>query len=271
MPKTILMCPPEHFDIEYEINPWMRLDNRVRPEVARNEWQKLHDIYSQRLGWEVLLLEPVEHLPDMVFTANGALVIDGKVALPRFRHPERQGETPYFEVWFRAQAFEAMFTPVHDFEGEGDALLWNDIVFAGFPWRSDKRAHAELREFFGRRVVSLQLTDARFYHLDTAFTIVDQETVALYPKAFTPESLRTVRELVPSVIEATDADAMAYGLNAVSDGRSIVLSDRAADLIATYRRRGMDVHPTPIGEFQKSGGGAKCLSLELRPFNGVTQ
>jgi N-dimethylarginine dimethylaminohydrolase len=271
MPKTILMCPPEHFDIEYEINPWMHIDNRVQPDLATQQWQRLRDTYSERLGWEVRVLEPVEHLPDMVFTANGALVIDEQVALPRFRHPERQGETPYFEAWFREQGYEAIFMPLHDFEGEGDALLWNDTIFAGFPWRSDRRAHSELSEFFGKPVVSLQLTDARFYHLDTAFTIVDAETVALYPKAFASESLRTVRELVPNVIEARDEDAMAYGLNAVSDGHSIVLSDRAANLIATYRERGMDVYPTPIGEFQKSGGGAKCLSLELRRSNPTTQ
>jgi N-dimethylarginine dimethylaminohydrolase len=267
MPKTILMCPPEHFDIEYEINPWMCIDNRVQPDIARAQCQKLHNIYSERLGWEVQILEPVKDLPD---TANGALVIDGKVALPRLRHPERQGETPYFEAWFRERDFEALFTPVHDFEGEGDALPWNDIIFAGFPWRSDRRSHTELADFFGRRVVSLQLTDARFYHLDTALTVVDRDSAALYPRAFTAESLSAVRELVPNVIEATGEDAIAYGLNAVSDGRSIVLSDRAADQITTYRGRGMNVQPTPIGEFQKSGGGAKCLSLELRP-NGATR
>jgi len=264
MPKKILMCPPEFFDIEYEINPWMHVDMPVRPDVARTQWHALHALYTERLDWEVRLVDPVAGLPDMVFTANGGLVIDGKVALPQFRQPERQGETAHFERWFRASGYADLFRPVHDFEGEGDALLWNDTLFVGYPWRSDKPAHAELARFFDREVIGLQLADARFYHLDTAFAVVDRHTVALYPKAFTPESLERVRLIVPEVIEATDADALAYGLNSMSDGESIVISDRATGLMEIYRRRGMNVCPTPIGEFQKSGGGVKCLSLELR-------
>jgi N-dimethylarginine dimethylaminohydrolase len=216
------------------------------------------------LRWEVELLEPVSGLPDMVFTANGGLVIDGKVALPCFRQPERQGETAVFEAWFRSQGWNEIYTPQHDFEGEGDALLWNDVLFAGHPWRSDITSHRGIAAYLDRRVVPLQLTDARFYHLDTAFTVVDAQTVALYPAAFTAQSVQAVRDIVPSVIEASERDAEAYGLNALSDGRDIVLSDMATGLIAEYRSRGYAVWPTPIGEFRKSGGGVKCLSLELR-------
>jgi N-dimethylarginine dimethylaminohydrolase len=264
MAKTILMCAPEHFDIEYEINPWMHIENPVDVALARRQWQRLHATYRD-LGWVVELIEPIAHLPDMVFTANGGLAIDGKVALPRFRHPERDGETEHFRSWFAARGYET-FVPRHDFEGEGDALLWNDVIFAGYPWRSDKAAHAEIAEFFGRRVVSLQLTDARFYHLDTALTVVDTDTVALYAPAFTEDSVRAVREMVPHVIEAHASDAFAYGLNAMTDGARIVLSDAADGLIALYRERGLDVLPTPVSEFRKSGGAVKCLSLELRPM-----
>lgn len=264
MRKKILMCRPSFFDIEYEINPWMHVDNPVQPALAADQWQALYRTYTEILGWEVALIEPVPGQPDMVFTANGGLVIGGKVALPQFRQPERQGETQHFERWFRAQGFSALFAPVHDFEGEGDALLWNDVLFAGYPWRSDKPSHRALAEFFGVEVVSLQLSDARFYHLDTAFAVIDARTVALYPAAFTAESLEQVRRHVPVVIEASADDAVAYGLNSLSDGENIVLSDRATGLIERYRARGMRVLPTPIGEFQKSGGGVKCLSLELR-------
>ena len=265
MGKRILMCRPTFFDIDYEINPWMHCDNRVRHDLAQQQWQALHDIYVQQLGWQVDLVEPVPGLPDLVFTANGGLVIDGKVALPCFRQPERQPETAVFAAWFRDQGYAEPYLPRHDFEGEGDALLWRDVLFAGHPWRSDITAHRGIAGYFGCRVVPLQLTDARFYHLDTAFTVVDDQTVALYPAAFTPQSVQAVRDIVPNVIEASEADAQAYGLNALSDGRNIVLSDLAVDLAAEYRRRGYVVWPTPIGEFRKSGGGVKCLSLELRP------
>lgn len=264
MAKQILMCPPTHFDVEYEINPWMHRNNRVDHARAVDQWNALHEIYTRRLGWDVHLLEPHAHLPDLVFTANGGLVIDGKVLLPCFRHPERQGETPHFEAWFRDHGYDTLPLPRHDFEGEGDALLWNDVVFAGYPWRSDKLSHQAIGRSFGLTVVSLQLTDARFYHLDTAFTVVDDRTVALYPAAFTQDSVEEVQRIVPNVVLASEGDALGYGLNAMSDGESIVLSDRATNLIDAYRRLGLQVLPTPIGEFQKSGGGVKCLSLELR-------
>lgn len=258
------MCPPTHYDVEYEINPWMHCENRVDHSRAVDQWQALHAIYTECLHWEVDLLEPVPKLPDLVFTANGGLVIGGTVLLPCFRQPERQGETAVFEAWFRSNGYTTEPAPLHDFEGEGDALLWNDILFAGYPWRSDKLSHQSIARAFAIKVVGLQLTDARFYHLDTALTLVDQSTVALYAPAFTTASVEQVQRMVPKVILASDEDALGYGLNAFSDGQHIVLSDRALGLIETYRRLGLEVWPTPISEFQKSGGGVKCLSLELR-------
>lgn len=242
----------------------MNTDNKVNKNEAKTQWQFLYKTYTEKLGLDVQLIEPISHLPDMVFTANGALLYKGKVALPRFRQPDRQPETAKFEEWFRAAGYKDLFTPKYDFEGEGDALFWNDILFAGYPWRTDKPSHAELADFFGVTVVGLQLADARFYHLDTALTIVSNDTVALYPKAFTEESLAKVHELVPNVIEANDNDSLAYGLNAMSDGKNIVIPDKATNLIEIYKRRGMTVHPCAISEYQKSGGGVKCLTLELR-------
>jgi N-dimethylarginine dimethylaminohydrolase len=264
MSKNILMCAPEYFDIEYEINPWMHTDNQVNKHEATIQWNYLYKIYTEKLGWDVQLIEPASGLPDMVFTANGALLRNGKVALPRFRQPDRQPETAKFEAWFRSVGYKDLYTPKYDFEGEGDALFWNDILFAGYPWRTDKPAHAELADFFGVQVISLQLADARFYHLDTALTIVSKDTVAVFPGAFTEESLRQIHKLVPNVIEASNEDAVAYGLNAMSDGKNIVIPAKATGLIAKYQALGMTVHPCEISEYQKSGGGVKCLTLELR-------
>lgn len=264
MSKRILMCKPTFFDIEYEINPWMDRDNQVDPKLAQKQWEHLYHVYTSQLGWDVELVEPIKNLPDMVFTANGALVIDGKVALPTFRAPDRQPETAHFMKWFGQNGYTEFLTPKYDFEGEGDALVWNDTVLMGYPWRSDKAAENEIAAFFGKKVIPLQLANASFYHLDTALTIVDNETVALYPALFTEESLKKIKETVPNVIIAGKSDAYAYGLNAMSDGTNIVLSDRATGLIEQYKKRGMQVYPVPISEFQKSGGGVKCLTLELR-------
>lgn len=258
------MCAPTYFDIEYEINPWMHESNQVVAAAAADEWNKLYNTYTQQLGWNVELIEPVKGLPDMVFTANGGFVYKGKVALPNFRNPERQPETAKFDTWFRNAGYKDVLIPKHDFEGEGDALLWNDILFAGYPWRSDQPAHRELAEFFSLHVISLQLTDARFYHLDTCFTVIDDQTVTIWPPAFTQDSLGKIHELVPNVIEAKDESAMAYGLNAVSDGKNIVLSNYPVDLINKYNQLGLNIFTVPMEEFQKSGGGVKCLTLELR-------
>jgi len=264
MTKKILMCSPDYFDIEYEINPWMSTKNQVQSIEAMDQWKKLYDIYANKLGWEVKLIDPIEKLPDMVFTANGALVISGKVALPTFRAPDRQPETKYFRKWFEDNGYNEIFEPKYDFEGEGDALLWNDTLFAGYPWRSDQASHVELEQFFKVKIVPLQLADARFYHLDTCLTIIDSETVSIWPKAFTEESIKKIKEIVPNVIEARDEDTLAYGLNAMSDGKNIVLSDKAYGLIEIYKQKGMNVQTVPITEYQKSGGGVKCLTLELR-------
>lgn len=264
MPKTILMCAPTYFDIEYEINPWMSTDNQVNTKRAGEQWQKLYKTYTETLGWDVQLIDPIKKLPDMVFTANGALVIDGKVALPRFKYPQRQPETEYFRAWFEAAGYQDILLPQHNFEGEGDALVWNDIIFGGFGFRSDKASHQELSEFFGKKVIDIELVDPRFYHLDTCLTIVSSDTIALWPKAFSPDTLTLLHELVSHVIEASDEDALVYGLNAMSDGHSIVVPETAKGLIRIYQEHGMTVYPTPITEFQKSGGGVKCLTLELR-------
>lgn len=262
--KSVLMCEPKYFDIEYEINPWMSKDNQVDTQLAQVQWHRLYQIYTKQLGWNVKLIEPVKGLPDMVFTANGGLVYAGKVALPTFRAPDRQPETEKFESWFKGAGYTEIATLKYDFEGEGDALVWNNTIFAGYPWRSDKSSHKELSDFFGIEVIDLQLADARFYHLDTCLTIVDNETVALWPKAFTDESLKMVRQTVPNVIEASDEEALIYGLNAMSDGKNIVVPEGANNLIKAYKEKGMNAFPTPISEFQKSGGGVKCLTLELR-------
>jgi N-dimethylarginine dimethylaminohydrolase len=260
--KTILMCRPTHFEVAYEINPWMRCDDPVDPRRAAAQWDRLRELYES-LGYEVRLIDPAPGLPDMVFTANGGLAIDGKVALPRFKHPERQGETAVFQSWFRSQGFET-FTPRHTFEGEGDALYAAGTIFAGYGFRSSEESHSELHRFFGKPVVSLRLTDPRFYHLDTAVCPLSDETVIYYPPAFDDDGRRALKRSFAHVIEASEEDAAAFGLNAVSDGERVVLSAGAAGLIETLEERRFQPFGVEMTEFRKSGGAVKCCSLELR-------
>ena len=261
--KRLLMARPDFFRIDYEINPWMDVDNPVEPGLASQQWAAIRQIYDD-LGWSIELIDPDPDWPDLVFTANGGLVIGQKALVANFRHPDRRGETALFGDWFRSRRFDT-HQARYNFEGEGDALVWNDLILAGYPWRSDAAGHPHLARLFDREVLSLQLADARFYHLDTCLTPIDDQTVAIYKPAFSRQAYRQLKDRVPDLIEVAATDAESYGLNAISDGRNIILAAEADGLVELYRSRGLTVWPSPISEFKKSGGGVKCLTLELHP------
>ncbi len=230
---------------------------------AMQQWDELGKIYKE-LGFKVELVDPVEHLPDMVFTANGGLVIDGKVMLARFKYPERQGESLYFKRWFNHHGLQRIYVPKSDFEGEGDCLTSGDVIFAGSGFRTSAYAHPEIERYFGKKVVRLKLVDDRFYHLDTCFAPLDDKTIMFYPGAFDSASRELIKENCESFIEADEASAQAFGLNAVSNGKQVVLGDKATGLIKVLKEKGYEPIPVDLSEFKKSGGGAKCLTLELR-------
>ncbi len=154
--------------------------------------------------------------------------------------------------------------PVHVNEGEGDFLVVGEFVLAGTGFRTDPGAHTEAQELFGIPVISLQLVDPRFYHLDTALAVLDDATVAYYPEAFSPGSRGVLQRLFPDAILATEADAVVLGLNAVSDGRHVVLPAAALDLAAQLRERGYVPVGVEVGELLKAGGSVKCCTLEIR-------
>jgi arginine dihydrolase len=264
MAKKILMTPADFFGIEYEINAWMHEENQVDRSLAQKQWQNVYDIYTQQLGWQVELAAPVEHLPDMVFATDCCLMLDGKILLSNFRYPERQRESACFEKWFRAHGYTDIRQATHHFEGGGDNLVCGDKILAGYGFRSGAEAAGELREFFGREVIPLKIIDPFFYHLDTSLAVLNDDTIAFYPGAIDQESQARLRAAIPNVIEATLEEARGFGLNAVSDGHTIVTSNESESLLQKYRDAGFNVIGTPILEFRKSGGGVKCMTLELR-------
>jgi N-dimethylarginine dimethylaminohydrolase len=262
-PRSYLMCPPTHFDVTYAINPWMRLDAPVDRDRAMRQWETLRQTYAS-LGHSVSVIDPVPGLPDMVFAANGATVIDGTVLGVRFRYPQRAAEAEAYLSWFRSRDWASVHVAVQANEGEGDILVAGDTVLAGYGFRSDLGAARELAEVFGRRVVSLRLVDERFYHLDTALCVLDSSTAMYYPAAFDDAGRAMLASVFTELIEAKDEDAEVLGLNAVSDGRHVVLAAAAAGLARSLRTRGFEVVPVDMSELLKAGGGAKCCTLELR-------
>nr|WP_220501249.1 dimethylargininase [Thermomonospora cellulosilytica] len=257
------MCRPEHFAVTYAINPWMDPDAGADRDRAVAQWEALRDAYLA-LGHRVELIEPVEGLPDMVFAANGALVVGGRVYGARFRHPERAAEGPAYAEWFRRNGFADVLEPEHVNEGEGDFLVLDDLILAGTGFRTDVAAHQEAQEFLGRPVVTLRLVDPRFYHLDTALFPLGGRNVAYYPGAFSPGSRAVLERLFPDALIADEADAVVLGLNAVCDGRHVVVNAEARGLIAQLRGRGYEPVPVDLSELRKAGGGPKCCTLEIR-------
>ncbi|WP_187363743.1 dimethylargininase [Streptomyces piniterrae] len=263
-PRHYLMCRPTHFRVDYSINPWMDPTKPVDTALAVAQWEQLRALYLE-LGHTVELIEPLADYPDMVYAANGATVVDGKVLGARFRNPERAGEGPAYLEWFRAHGYQELHDPVHVNEGEGDFLVTGSRVLAGKGFRSTPESHAEAQEFWGRPVVSLDLVDERYYHLDTALAVLDGDEVMYNPAAFTPASRALLEELYPGAIHAEPSQAAVFGLNAVSDGKHVVLPEAATGLAAQLRERGYEPIGVDLTELLKGGGSVKCCTLELRP------
>ncbi|GHC79787.1 amidinotransferase [Nocardiopsis terrae] len=262
-PRHYLMCRPTYFAVEYAINPWMDPAAGVDRERAIRQWAGLRDLYLS-LGHRVSEIAPIEGLPDMVFAANGALVVEGRVYGARFASAERTPEGPAYLDWFRKAGYTEVLDPKHVNEGEGDFITLDDVILAATGFRTEAAAHQEAERLLGRPVVTLQLVDPRFYHLDTALFALSGNQVAYYPGAFSEGSRRVLRSLYPDALLATEEDAAVLGLNAVCDGRNVVLAAEAAGLAGRLRALGLAVHPVELDELRKAGGGAKCCTLELR-------
>jgi N-dimethylarginine dimethylaminohydrolase len=260
---TILMCPADYYGIEYEINPWMSRSRQSEPDLARRQWQDLHDLLAS-LGARIGRMEPVHGLPDLVFTANAGLVWQDVVFLPRFRHPARQGETPVDSHWFHAAGFETVSLPSRwYFEGAGDALFCGETLFAGYLIRSDAGAMQWIAAQVGCRVIPLQLIDAHYYHLDTCFCPLSPDEALWYPPAFDSYGQASVRAHIEHLIEVRPEEAARFACNAVVIGRHVVLNTGCPRLEEALAGRGYHPHSTPLDEFIKAGGSAKCLTLRL--------
>jgi N-dimethylarginine dimethylaminohydrolase len=264
--RTYLMCPPEYFAVGYAINPWMAPGTPVDVELAVKQWTVLRDTLLD-LGHTVHVLPPGPELPDMVYAANGAFSVHGVVYGARFRHPQRSAEADHHRAFYLEQGWRYIAPTVIN-EGEGDFAYLpgrlGGLVLAGHGFRTDPAAHAEAQSVLGRPVLSLHLSDPRFYHLDVALAALDDHTVAYYPGAFTAPTRQILRNAFPDAVVADEDDALAFGLNLISDGRNAVLNSEATGLAAKLRAAGYEPVPVDLGELKKGGGSVRCCIAELR-------
>jgi N-dimethylarginine dimethylaminohydrolase len=267
--RTILMCRPDYFTVSYRINPWMHPEDPTDTSLAVTQWEVLYKTYLD-LGFDVQLIDPIEGLPDMVYAANGGFVLDNIAYGASFTYPERQPEGPAYMDWFRANGYDVR-VPENVNEGEGDFLLVGDVLIAGQGFRSASNSHQELGEIYGRQVVSLNLINPSFYHLDTAIAVLDPSpetgqaaNIAYLPSAFDEPSLAILRERYPDAVIVTEEDAAVLGLNSYSDGYNVVIASRAKDFERQLRERGYNPIGVDLSELLLGGGGVKCCTLELR-------
>ena len=257
------MTAPTFFAVEYAINPWMDTSTEVDIHVAMDQWETLRQTYKE-LGHTVELVEPVAGLPDMVYAANGGLIVNDTAVVARFAYPQRAGEAHAYAEWMAYHGYEPLYTR-HLNEGQGDLLVVGSIVLAGYGFRTEQRAHDEIARAVGMPVVSLELVDPRFYHLDTALAVLDDTTIAYYPPAFSETSQMRLLELFPDAIEVGSADAYVLGLNAVSDGLNVVLPAAAVGFAEQLRAAGFRPIGVDLSELLKGGGSVKCCTLEVHP------
>lgn len=261
--RRYAMTPPAFFAVEYAINPWMDVTTPVDAGLALAQWERLRETYV-RLGHQVEVIEPVPGLPDMVYAANGGFVAHDVAIVARFRFAERAGESRAYARWMASLGYRPVHTR-HVNEGQGDLLKVGDIVLAGWGFRTDRRAHAEISAALRAPVISLELVDPRFYHLDTALAVLDDRTIAFYPPAFSADAQEQLGALFPAAIIADTADAYVLGLNVVSDGRHVVLPSAATGFAAQLRRAGFEPIGVDLSELLKGGGSVKCCTLEVFP------
>ncbi len=261
--SRVLMCPPDYYGIEYEINAWMSRSRQSDRHLAQGQWRALKSLIEMT-GATVELLDPVPGLPDLVFTANAALIYGNRAVLARFRPPQRQPETPHAAAWFRTHGFQVEEIPGDfSFEGAGDALFCGETLFAGYRMRSDASGHQELGRMLGCEVLPLELVNPHFYHLDTCFCPLAPGQALYYPPAFDDYGLRVLEAHIPDLIKVTSAEAAHFACNAVVLGKTVITHVGCDQLHAELMRRGYEPRSTPLDEFIKAGGSAKCLTLLL--------
>lgn len=270
------MVSPDFFRVDYAINPYMKDAagklNTVDVGKAAEQWNFLKRTYES-LGFFVEVIPGQVGLPDMVFAANQSFNFwdDNAnrpvVILSHMRAAERSPEVPFFRKWYQDKGYELRELPVGQgsFEGNGDAIphpneKW---IWGGYGFRTDKKIYSYLSEISRREFIPLELCSEHFYHLDTCFTLLNENTVAIYPGAFSESSLRLIKDRISDVIEIDQEECLkAFAGNAhCPNGKDVLLNPGAKKFNAELEKRGFRCHFVDTSEFMKSGGSVFCLKM----------
>jgi N-dimethylarginine dimethylaminohydrolase len=266
MIKKILMCPPTYFDIEYSINPYMDVANKVDKAKSHEQWSHVYGTLKG-LGLEIEVMDAVPGLPDMTFIGDAGMLHNGKFLATNFRHAERQGEVEHYIRWMTEYDVPVFTVPdgIY-FEGLGDIVYYGDEILFGYGQRSSAEAISYVRDVYPELTLrgELRLKDEGMYHLGLAISYLDKDTLLYYPEAFTDDSLNFLRDNFERRIECSETDAKTYFVcNNIPVGRHILMDNCTAELERALERWGYQVVKTDMSEFKKSGGSVRCLILAI--------
>jgi N-dimethylarginine dimethylaminohydrolase len=262
--KKILLCSPTFYDIEYEINPWMHIENKVDKKKVMDEYRQLRAAYKS-LGASVLEINPVKGLPDMVYAANLGFPFGNKFALSNFRYPQRKEEAKYAREFFEKKGFEIVnFPDKIYFEGQGDLLTTGGKYFLGWGKRSSREAKDILSKMLKINLIDFELIDPYFYHLDMSLGPLNKETVLMKPESFTKEGIAKIKREFKNVIEVSKEDNKFMACNLVVVNKNVVIGQGiSGKLKKSIEEYGFKVVEVPMDEYRKGGGSIKCLTLEF--------
>jgi len=259
---NFLVCAPDYFEVIYEINPWMHVGSNPQHDIVQKQWEGVVN-YLKQCGAEISHVPMAKGWPDMVYTANAGLVKGNKCVVSTFRYPQRQGEEQYFEAWFEANNFETIKVKNGFFEGAGDALFVGETLCCGYGFRSEKNAYQEVCDFLEvSKHVFIELTDARYYHMDLTICPINDSLALFNPQAMTKESAVAL-ENVCELIAVAPEEAEHFACNAVVMGKDIILPSGAPKLCKELEKRGFVTHPLVLNELMKGGGASKCMVLRI--------
>lgn len=258
----ILMCRPDYYGIEYEINPWMNIKQKVDHAAALMQWEALFNTLKD-CGADVELISPVAGCPDLVFTANAGLFYQNKILLSHFKYKERQGEEPYFKDWFSQAGFTMVDKPTdYFFEGAGDALQAGDKLFAGYGFRTDRGFYQNHNILTQQNLIYCELADPYFYHLDTCFCPLNDHQAIWYPPAFTPDTQKRMAAQI-ELLPVNKIEAQNFACNAVVINQHVILPTACPEITSLLEKQGFIVHACKMDEYLKAGGACKCLTLRI--------
>jgi N-dimethylarginine dimethylaminohydrolase len=266
--KQYVMVRPDHFRVDYQINPFMDLADQPDPARARQQWDTLVETIRS-LGGEVEVIGQREDAPDMVYAMNlglGVVRPDGgpHVVMSHMRYAERRMETTTTQPWFAGRGHTTSYVGREGvgahFEA-GDAFAFGGDLVVGYVPRTEELALKHLAVDLGVRVRGLRITHPGMYHLDLAFCPIDEARAIICPSAFDDESAAELMALVPEPIVLTEEEALTtFAANSVVVGRTVVMPACPERVRAQLQAAGFAIEIVDVSEFHKGGGSIRCLT-----------